>query len=130
MIRTPTLGIINHHDAPEPQMIVVRFGSCESPKWAYIAEGHRRGITHKMHGPDTFTPLSAFGIEASLTPDGRLSLHQMRLSIATYPDGTARRWRGPSSTVIRLNDYMAGKVMHAVRQDFRRRQGGEARASA
>jgi hypothetical protein len=121
--QTPVLGIHNDVEAPHERMVVVVFGKAPKLRWAYVMPmAGRAAGDHPYQAPDLFTSLKTFGIEATLVPDGRLALHQINISTATYPDGSARRWQGSASTAIDVCPHAAGFVMRAVNLDFESRR--------
>lgn len=126
-IRTPALGILNETDAPHQNMVVAVWGKPEHLRWCYIAPRHTGNSEHELREPELFTPLADFGVHATITPDGRLGLNQLTLSIATTPAGKPRRWQGAPSSIIEVHHHVAGFVMRAVRADFESRR--EAKAS-
>lgn len=122
--RTPVLGILNG-DAPSAKMVVVVMSSGDGGlRWSYATPGHyahpgKYELTH----PESFTPLSDFGVHATLTPDGYLAVHQLTtISIATYPDGRPRHWQGAPTTKVKIASKFGGQVVDAVRLDFESRR--------
>ncbi len=118
---TPKLGILMG-DAPAANMIVVMFQSETVVKWGYVAPGHKRDHAIPLEYPQDFTPLSAFGVHATMNPDGLLCIHQITVSIATYPDGMPRQWQGAEVAKIQINPRVGGYVVEAVRSDFEARR--------
>lgn len=125
----PKLGILMG-DAPAANMIVVVYQSETVVKWAYVAPGHRRDHALPLTHPDDFTPLSAFGVHATMNPDGLLCVHQMTVSVATYHDGKARQWQGAEVAKIQINPRIGGYVVEAVRSDFEARRARAETVSA
>lgn len=121
--RTPILGILHDVDAPHQNMVVVVTGKPNRLRWGYIVP--RRYVPaghHVYHDPELFTPLSDFGIHATMMPDGRLSLHQVVAKPALYPDGKPRHWQGAVKSVVDIVPRFAGDVVKAVALDFESRR--------
>lgn len=116
----PRLGILTG-DAPEAKMLVVVHSSETGLKWAYVRPGWGRK-TLPLRRPQDFTPLSLFGVHATLNPDGLLCIHQLGLSIATYDDGGPRQWQGAADAKIQINPRIGGHVIEAVRAEFEARR--------
>lgn len=113
----PKLGILMG-DAPAANMVVVVYSAETSVKWAYVAPGHKRDHSLPLTHPQDFTPLSDFGVHATMNPDGLLCLHQITVSVATYHDGKPRQWQGAEAAKIQINPRIGGYVVEAVRADF------------
>jgi hypothetical protein len=118
----PVLGILNDAERPEAKMLVVLFGKPPDLQWAYVTPCTYGNAFHKCREPNLFTPLSQFGVLATLTPDGRLALHQICISVAKYPDGSPRRWQGESECAIDVHANAEAHVLRAVRADFEARR--------
>lgn len=123
----PKLGILIG-DSPSANMIVVAYTSEATSRWAYVSPGAGMLRSHSfpLFSPQDFTPLSSFGVHATMNPDGLLCVHQIGISIATYSDGKAREWQGAQAAKIQINPRSGGYVIEAVRADFEARR---ARAS-
>jgi hypothetical protein len=121
---TPVLGILNESDSPHQNMVVVVIGKADRLRWAYVVPRERESgnAEHLYREPELFTPLKDFGVHATMTPDGNLALHQITISIATYPDGKPRHWQGPQSSTIEIHERVAGHVVQAVHAEFESRR--------
>lgn len=123
VIHTPALGILNEADKPHQNMVVVVTGKPEKYRWAYVTL--RR---YGFHGakfyeePHLFTPLSFFGVHASMMPDGNLCLHQLVVKPAFYPDGKPRHWQGAVKSIIAIAPQFVGEVVRAVNLEFESRR--------
>lgn len=116
----PKLGVLA--DAPSGNMIAVVYQSETTVKWAYVAPGYKREQSLALDRPQDFTPLSDFGVHATMNPDGLLCLHQITISVATYHDGKSRQWQGAQAAKIQINPRVCGYVVEAVRCDFESRR--------
>lgn len=125
MQRTPILGILNG-DAPSARMIVVVFrtATAQLTKWAYASYGHPiHPGSYELSYPENFTPLSQFGVHATLMPEGLLAVYQLsHISVARYPDGKPRHWQGANLAKLQLIPKFGGYVVEAVRLDFESRR--------
>lgn len=119
--KTPRLGVLAG-DAPSGNMIAVVYHAETTVKWAYVAPGHKREHSLALERPQDFTPLSDFGVHATMNPDGSLGLYQITVSVATYHDGKARQWQGAQAAKIQINPRIGGYVIEAVRADFESRR--------
>jgi hypothetical protein len=119
---TPVLGILNEADAPHQNMVVVVIGKPDKLRWAYVVPRERGNAEHDYREPELFTPLKDFGVHATMTPDGRLALYQITISVAEYPNGKPRHWQGPQSSTIEIHKHVAGYVVQAVRAEFESRR--------
>lgn len=128
--RLPILGILNG-DAPSAQMLVVAFKH-DVVKWAYATPGHlAHPRSYELTHPESFTPLSAFGIGCHMMPEGMLAVFARgEISIAKYPDGKSRNWQGATLAKVRLNPRFGGYVVEAVRLDFERVEDAKVSAGA
>lgn len=115
------LGILNHADAPREDMLVAVFGAADARRWAYIKPHHGFVGRYKLHWPEEFTPLSAFGIRCRMTADAQLQINRHTISIATYRDGKHRPWQGADDAIVFVREEMIGKVGRAVRHEFEER---------
>jgi hypothetical protein len=114
---TPMIGIVSDGDRPEAKMLVVAWGTPDHPHVEYIDPKSRTmpGGPHRSNMPAHFTSLSAFGGRAGFEPDGSLRVKVSGPSNAVYPDGTHRRWQGPTEQVIGVRVKLVGPLVEAVR---------------
>lgn len=122
----PVLGILNETDAPHQNMIVVVYGNPDKPRWAYVVPRATGNGDHQYQEPELFARLQDFGVQAVLTPDGRLSLHVMTVSVARYPDGKPRQWQGPQSSAVDIHRHVSGYVLEAVKAEAAARRQAKA----
>lgn len=120
---TPILGILNEVEAPHQNMVVVVTGKPGHLRWGYVVpRRHVPAGHHVYQQPELFTPLSAFGVHATMMPDGRLSLHQFVAKPAFYPDGKPRHWQGAVKSIVEIVPRFAGDVVRAVYLEFEARR--------
>lgn len=125
--RTPILGILNETDSPHQMSVVAVWAKQGGYRWCFVAPRANHPGPKDYLNPESFTPIADFGIAASMTPDGRLALHQLTISIARYDDGRARHWQGSQGCTLDMHRHAAGQVVEAVRLDFEaRREAREA----
>lgn len=130
--RTPILGILNEVERPHQNMVAIITGTPPNKlRWAYVTRKDKRHAgCYPYQLPEYFTPLSAWGVHATMTWDGKLALHQLNPKPALYPDGKPRFWQGAVESIIEIVPRHLGEVVRAIKLDAEERKAELARASA